>query len=274
LFSNNFYLYSISKKQQFIILNNMRKLPLRLLATVLLSATFVFILDPVFAAVYQEKRGGGKPANGHRPSSNSHRPPSNSHRPSGNAHRPSMGHRQGRPVASRPPVYRPQRPVAVHRQPIYAYHYHAYRPYHWGSSWHPLGFFAAALATTAVAIAINNQHYYYDSGVYYAPASGGYNVVAAPIGATVTALPEGFSTIPVSGGGNYFYYGGDFYIQTNSGAYQVVAPPAGVVVANLPDGAQTTTIGGIQYMVYNDTYYQPVSQNGQDGYEVVDMDEQ
>src|ERR1700761_6743000 len=86
LFSNNFYLYSISKKQQYINLKSMRKLPLRLLATILLSATFVMIFDPVFAAVLQEKRGGGNPVTPHRQPATRHGPPGNNHRPPGNAH--------------------------------------------------------------------------------------------------------------------------------------------------------------------------------------------
>jgi hypothetical protein len=41
----------------------------------------------------------------------------------------------------------------------------------------------------------------------------------------------------------------------------------------LPDGAAEADINGDKYMVYNGTYYQPVSVNGSDGYEVVDMEE-
>jgi len=128
------------------------------------------------------------------------------------------------------------------------------------------------LATTAIVIAINNQQYHYANGVYYAPASGGYTVVPAPVGATITILPSGYSTVPVSNV-TYYYYGGDYYTQ-NSGSYVVVAPPVGAVVNNLPDGAQEATINGNKYMVYNNTYYQPVFANGQNAYEVVDMEEQ
>jgi hypothetical protein len=130
----------------------------------------------------------------------------------------------------------------------------------------------AALATTAIVIAVNNQQYQYDNGVYYASATGGYKVVPAPIGATISVLPSGYSNVQASGA-SYYYYGGDYYIRNND-AYQVVAPPVGAFVTNLPEGAAETTVGGNHYLFYNGTYYQPVSVNRQDGYEVIDMQEQ
>jgi hypothetical protein len=130
----------------------------------------------------------------------------------------------------------------------------------------------AALTTTAIVIAVNNQQYQYDNGVYYAPANGGYKVIPAPIGATIIVLPSGYSNIQASGA-SYYYYGGDYYIKNNN-AYRVVAPPIGAFVTNLPEGTAETTVSGNHYLFYNGTYYQPVSVNGQNGYEVVDMQDQ
>ncbi len=171
-----------------------------------------------------------------------------------------------------------QRNVAVHENvnvyhnhfhPVHAYVYHPYHPYYWGHNWHPLGFFAASLATDAFLFSIANQQYYYDDGVYYQPYSGGYTVVPAPIGALVGSLPPGYETTMV-GNDTYFYYGGVFYIYTGSG-YQVVAAPIGAVVTQIPDGAVQQDIDGQTYLVYNNTYYQPISQDGQDAYEVVQV---
>ena len=81
-----------------------------------------------------------------------------------------------------------------HYQPSHAYSYHPYHPYYWGHNWHPFGYIAASLAADAFLFSIANQQYYYDDGVYYEPASGGYAVVAAPIGATVSSLPPGYET--------------------------------------------------------------------------------
>jgi hypothetical protein len=156
-----------------------------------------------------------------------------------------------------------------HYQPVRAYSYHPYHPYYWGHNWHPLGYFAASLARDAFLLSIANQQYYYDEGVYYQPSAGGYSVVPAPMGATVSSLPPGYETTMV-GNDYYYYYGGAFYIDTGNG-YQVVQAPYGAVVTQIPDGAIQQDINGQTYLVYNNTYYQPVSQNGTDAYEVVQV---
>jgi hypothetical protein len=68
----------------------------------------------------------------------------------------------------------------------------------------------------------------------------------------------------------YYYYGGTFYMDTGNG-YQVVPAPYGAVVSQIPDRAIQQDINGQTYLVYNNTYYQPVSVNGADAYEVVQI---
>jgi hypothetical protein len=150
---------------------------------------------------------------------------------------------------------------------IYDYHPHPYHPYGWGPRWHPLGFFLSSLAADAYFFSLGNQGYYYDDGVYYSPYNGGYAVVPAPLGAIVSSLPPGYETVMV-GDDYYYYYGGVFYIDTGQG-YQVVQGPIGAVVTQIPDGATEQQINGQDLLVYNNTYYQPISQNGQDAYQVV-----
>jgi hypothetical protein len=158
-----------------------------------------------------------------------------------------------------------------HNQPFHAYSYHPYHPYYWGHSWHPVGFFLRSLAADAFLFSLANQQYYYDEGVYYAPASGGgYTAIPAPIGAIVNQLPPGFETLTV-GEDYFYYYGGDFYVATQDNRYQVVQAPFGAVVTQIPDGAVEQDINGQSYLVYNNVYYQPISQNGQDAYEVVQV---
>lgn len=152
----------------------------------------------------------------------------------------------------------------------YAYHAHPYRPYSWGPRWHPLGFFLSSLAADAFYFSLANQAYYYDDGVYYEPYNGGYTAVAAPIGAVVNSLPDGYETVQV-GDYNYYYYGGTFYVDGPNGGYQVVVAPIGAVVSQIPDGAVDQQINGQDYLVYNNTYYQPVSADGQDAYQVVQV---
>jgi|ERR1700722_13794370 len=150
---------------------------------------------------------------------------------------------------------------------VHPYYYHPYRPYYWGPHWHPLGFFLGALAADAIFFNFNNQRYYYDDGCYYLPSNGGYSVVPAPIGATVGSLPDGYETTMV-GNDTYYYFGGAFYVAVDGG-YQVVAAPPGAVITQLPVGAVEQQINGQDLLVYNNVYYSPISQDGQDAYEVV-----
>jgi multidrug efflux pump subunit AcrA (membrane-fusion protein) len=138
--------------------------------------------------------------------------------------------------------------------------------------WHPWGFFVATVAVTATIIAIENQQYYYDQGVYYIESDGGYTVVQAPVGATVTVLPEGSQTVQVSETVNNYYYGGTYYEKSGEG-YTVVPPTAGTVVENLPEGGEEVKVGDVTYVKFGETYYQPIQQNGKNMYEVVEVKE-
>jgi len=138
----------------------------------------------------------------------------------------------------------------------------------WGSWWHPIGFLVTTLAVTAIVVsAADKKEYHYDQGVYYVPASGGYKVVPAPLGATVPQLPANSVGVLVSGR-EYFYYGGAFYL-ADSGKYTVVKAPPGAVVSSLPDGTDTVVVAGNTYFKYADTYYQAESQGGGVVYGVV-----
>lgn len=150
---------------------------------------------------------------------------------------------------------------------IHPYAYHPYHPFYWGPRWHPFGFFLSSLAANAIRFSIANQWYYYADGCYYIPYRGGYSVVPPPINAVVSYLPDGYETVLV-GNDYFYYYGGAFYISIPQG-YQVVQAPPGAVVSQLPDGATEQDMNGQTLLFYNNTYYQPISQDGQDAYEVV-----
>lgn len=96
------------------------------------------------------------------------------------------------------------------------------------------------------------MQYRYDAGVFYAPANGGYQVVAPPFGAIVPGYPPDAVSMQV-GGDVYYYFGGTFYAPVENG-YQVQA-------------------GNITYLQYNGDYYQPIEFNGQPAYEVVNMEQ-
>jgi hypothetical protein len=149
------------------------------------------------------------------------------------------------------------------------YAYHPYHPYYWGPRWHPIGFFLSALAANAIRLSIGNQYYYYDDGCYYVPSNGGYAAVPPPLGASVNYLPDGYETIDL-GDTEYYYYAGTFYVYDGQN-YQVVQAPAGAVVSQLPDGAIQQDVNGQTFFLYNNTYFEPISQDGQDAYQVVQM---
>lgn len=167
----------------------------------------------------------------------------------------------------RPPyVYGGRRYYSYH-----PYHYHPYRPYVWGPVWHPWGFFVAALATTAIIVAVADATYHYDQGVWYSQSGNGYTVVQAPVGGTVTTIPTNNQPVVVNNVTNY-YYGGAYYEKTSSG-YKVVAPPAGAVVDNLPEGGEEVKIGDQTYVKVGETYYQPVNVDGKNKYEVAQVEQ-
>ena len=133
-------------------------------------------------------------------------------------------------------------------------------------------FFVATIAATAIIVSVNNQQYYYNQGVYYVQSNSGYTVIEAPVGATVTVLPEGSQTVIVNETTNNYYYGGTYYEKTNEG-YTVVPPTAGTVVESLPEGGEEIKIGEITYVKVGEVYYQPIEKDGKNLYEVVEVTE-
>lgn len=155
----------------------------------------------------------------------------------------------------------------------FGYSYHPYKPFYWGPVWHPWGFFITAMAATAIIISVENQQYHYDQGVYYVASNGGYTVVQAPVGATITTLPPNTQTVVVNETVNNYYYGGTYYEKSDKG-YTVVPPTAGTVVEHLPEGAKEEKVGNQVYMKLGDVYYQPIKKDGKDMYEVVQVEKE
>ena len=173
------------------------------------------------------------------------------------------------------PAYRPYtRPPYRHGGFVYfsyrPYFYHPYTPFFWGPVWHPFGFFVAALATTAIIVSIENAQYHYDQGVWYQPYNGGYQVVNAPVGGTITTLPPNTQTVVVNETVNNYYYGGTFY-EKNEKGYTVVPPTAGTIVPHLPEGGKEVKIGEQTYVQFGEIYYQPIQVDGKNMYEIVEV---
>lgn len=178
-------------------------------------------------------------------------------------------------VAPRPIGYYPRPPYMYGGRAFFCFHpyaYHPFVPFYWGPAWHPWGFFVAALAVTAIIVAVNDEEYHYDEGVWYQEdkEKEGYTVVSAPVGGTVTKIPSDAQTVEVNNTTNY-YYGGTYY-EKDGQKYKVVPPPAGAVVDNLPAGGEEVKIGDQTYVKVGETYYQPVKVDGKDKYEVTQVE--
>jgi len=188
-------------------------------------------------------------------------------RPIGNrsGYRPQGWAPTRRPYTRAPIIYGGRRFYAYH-----SYYPHPFTAFRYGPTWHPLGFFLTALVGTAIVIDLENRSYHYSAGVFYAPYNNGYQVVPAPYGAYVPSIPQGYQQVSV-GGQSYYYYGGAFFV-LNGNNYEVVQAPSGAVVYNLPEGATQEQVDNYMYMQYNGTYYQPIQINGQNAYEVVELE--
>jgi len=129
------------------------------------------------------------------------------------------------------------------------------------------------MTATAIIVTIENQKYHYDQGVFYEPTNDGYEVVPAPVGATVEEIPDEAENVVINETNNYYYFGGDYYEKTDEG-YTVVPPVAGTIVEHLPEGGEEVRIGEQTYVRFGEIYYQPVQVNGEDMYEVVEVKEE
>ena len=119
----------------------------------------------------------------------------------------------------------------------------------------------AALPFGCVTLQIGGAPYYYDDGLYYQPADGGYQEVYPPLGADVPQPPDGAIAIE-AGGMTYYYAGGAFYLQQPDGTFAIAPPPIGVVVPELPPGAVQVAVAGTIAYQFNGIYYEPVFVNG------------
>ena len=90
------------------------------------------------------------------------------------------------------------------------------------------GMHVRALPTNTPPRVWGGTRFWFWSGVWYAPAAGGYVVVRPPYGIVVNALPD-FRTAVVIGGITYLYLNGVYYRERAQGDYEVVpSPVAGI----------------------------------------------
>lgn len=121
-------------------------------------------------------------------------------------------------VVVRPPhvVVRPPPMVVVRPAPYVRIHPRPYRPVVRVVPALPLGF---------IALSVGAASYYYADGFFYSPAPGGYQVVSAPIGATVASLPYGAEQQVINGNTYAFSNGNWFMWDGWRAAWVVVTSP-------------------------------------------------
>jgi hypothetical protein len=173
-----------------------------------------------------------------------------------------------RPQYSRPPVIWQGRRYYS----FYNYNYHPYRPYYYGSFFHPTGFIRASLGALSINISFGGQPYWYDQGVFYTPYNSGYRVVTPPRGIYINQLPIGYNTVALDGN-VYYYFAGIFYASGPQGYYVITAPP-GAVVYDLPEGCTEIDAGDMTYLQYNNTVFQPIEVDGRNAWEVVELEDE
>ncbi|CAN5398574.1 hypothetical protein BH10BAC3_BH10BAC3_21460 [soil metagenome] len=95
--------------------------------------------------------------------------------------------------------------------------------------------------------------YCYNSGIFYRPFSGYYQVVAPPPGICINLLPFGYSRVYYDDV-PYYFYGNTYYREYNN-SYRVVDPPIGAKLPALPRTAKEVVIDDEHYYEDNSTYY-------------------
>ena len=115
-----------------------------------------------------------------------------------------------------------------------------YREQHWiydnryhHSHYYPaIGYSVAALPPGYLTLSFGNRRFFFDGGVWFAPAASGFAIVRPPVGIVVPVLPPSYTTVWVAGAP--YYYANDTYYMAAPGGYVVAAPPAETVYTEAP----------------------------------------
>lgn len=205
-------------------------------------------------------------------------------------------------MVSRAPVVVKRGPVIVNRPPAY-YPYNSisyrfsggyfYRPY--GSYWRiappPLGLRVNVLPYGYKPMYVGPSMYYFYNGTYYRRYDDrSYEVVDPPMGATLSSLPKGAKKVTVNGE-EFYELNGTYYKKTTNekgktvyvvtgkngeinnsvGPDENFTPQQTDIIDQLPEDYRSVTLNGDTYYVGpDDTYYQPIDQDGTTRFQVVE----
>ena len=74
-------------------------------------------------------------------------------------------------------------------------------------------------------VLVGGREYFYSGGVFYKSAARGFEVVKAPVGARIQALPAGAVEVHVGIGPLFVYYGNYYRFDPAAKEYVIVNPP-------------------------------------------------
>ncbi|MFA6957277.1 MAG: DUF6515 family protein [Thermoanaerobaculia bacterium] len=127
----------------------------------------------------------------------------------------------------------------------------------WRDAFRPAGTKVANPPADAVKVESFGQPYSYSKGMFFKQGTGGWEVVAAPLGAVIPAKPVGAATV-FGDNKPHTYYAGTFYVyDAASKGYAVVQPPVGATVDYLPASAAKGEWKGSTHYEYAGTHYKP-----------------
>ncbi|MGH8679120.1 MAG: DUF6515 family protein [Burkholderiales bacterium] len=116
--------------------------------------------------------------------------------------------------------------------------------YHHDHYYPPVGYRFGVLPGSPFVAVHGGRRFYFSAGIWYAPYSGGFVVVAPPFGVVIPVLPPYYTQV-WAGGIPYYYANNVYYMQSPAG-YTVAAPPsASVVEAPPPPASGVTELGPV-----------------------------
>ena len=92
--------------------------------------------------------------------------------------------------------------------------------------------------------------------------------VQSPIGAVLTGLPKGFSTLLFEGK-TLFYHQGVYFAQKGDEGFEVINAPIGAIIKELPNGAKPNNSSARATYRHGNVIYEPVLEYGKTVYKVI-----
>ena len=134
----------------------------------------------------------------------------------------------------------------------------------------PVGHVESQLPDGSETVQVDGQTYYYeDASFWQAVSTGGYVVVAPPVGAEVSSIPDKAS--PETEGEVTLYQFDDLFFtkDTNSSGqtiYRVEPNPPEEQIDSIPSGSPSIVADQETYYYVNFAFYVEFEENGQTGY--------